>query len=108
MSGFEDVAKLQDVAFAIVQSNGTIRGVRGCTVTRIGAGVYEITLDPGGVGGPEIASAALVASVGIIAGVVDLVANVQNTANNVKRVHIGTVAGVATDAEFSLTLSRLL
>ncbi len=108
MSGFEDVAKLQDVAFAIVQSNGTIRGVRGCTVTRIGAGVYEATLDPSGVGGPEIATAGLVAAVGIVAGAVDLKATVQNTANNVKRVLIGTAAGVATDAEFSLTLSRLL
>lgn len=105
--GLEDVAVLQDVAFAIVQGNGTIRAVRGCTVTRQGAGDYDLTLDPNGVGGPNIATAECVAAVGLI-GAGDLKATVDNIADNVKGILIADLAGVATDAEFSVTISRLL
>lgn len=102
----EDVVTLQEVAFAIVQGNGTIRAVRGCTAIRNGAGDYTVTLDPSGQSA-QLAAAEMVAAVGLI-GAGDLKATVRNLSNTQKGVLIGNLAGVATDAEFSLTLSRLL
>jgi len=107
MSGAEDVAVLQDVAFAIIQADGTIRSVRGCTVERQGPGDYDVTLDPSGVGGPNVDQAEIVASVGLISAF-SRKASVNNTSGNVKAILITDFAGVAGDTEFSLTLSRLL
>jgi len=103
----EDVAVLQEVAFAVIQGDGTIRTVRGCTVIRFAVGLYIVTINPNGAGGPSIDTSELVATVCPV-NALSRRASVENVLANSKNVNMADQAGVAADSEFSITLSRLL
>jgi hypothetical protein len=104
MSG--DSVTLQDLAFAIVQGDGTIRKVRGCTASRSALGTYLITIDPSGLGGPTISNDESIATVQCV-NAAARAPSVTNVAQNIKQVTVVDAAGAAADSEFIISISRL-
>lgn len=103
MSG--DSVTLQDLAFAIAQGDGTIRTVRGCTVSRSALGVYLVTLDPNGLN-PTVNNDENIATVQCVNAAARK-ATVSNVSTSVKQISITDAAGAAADSEFNITIARL-
>jgi len=102
-----DSVQIQDVAYAVITGAGAILSARGCTVVRTGAGNYNLTLNPLALGGPELATNELVASVSLISAL-SRKAAVVNTSPTVKTIVIADQAGAATDTDFNVSIGRLL
>jgi hypothetical protein len=73
------------------------------TVTRVSAGVYDLTMDGGGIDAIDCNETVNVRSI-----VADASVTMQHTSDTVKRVTITTGAGAtATDADFVLRFDRV-
>lgn len=103
----DNAVVLQEVAFAIVQGDGTIRRARGCTAVRTNPGIYLFTFDPTGIAA-TIPIDEVIGSVCPV-NVLSTTGSIFNQASPVtKSVRTADQAGVLTDSEFSVTFYRLL
>lgn len=89
-----------------VQTDGTTVApfyAEGCTVARAGAGLYDVTVDPGINPGAAASEVTLLVTVETAARQ----ARVSHTSDTVKRITIEDNAGAAADAAFNFELKRV-
>ncbi len=104
----EDNAQIQDVASGSIQGDGTTLKARGCTVSRLAQGQYQITIDPLNIGGQDLPASESCSFVQVKGATPDLSAVLGHGSAIQKIVEIRDATDTAQDADFSFTLSRLL
>jgi hypothetical protein len=97
----EQLPRMADIAFAVVDAGGTNVTARGCVVANTGAGTYTVTL-------PAACPDALCQVVVTDRGGNARTCQVTHTSDTVKTIVLRDVGGVAANTPFTCTVRKLV